>query len=186
MVGYTNRSGPSIGVHDDLHSRALVVEGEDAIWALSANELCEITTRQVARVRERVSARVPLPPSSVHVCTVHTHSGPYDKNPEDWERPLADLIADAIVQAYDRRAPARVGAGRGRSDGYSINRRFIDRPTDPGMAVLRVEDAEGRALGLVVNWSCHAVVLGYDNLLISAAFPEWHPASWRNASARAR
>jgi neutral ceramidase len=171
MVGYANRSGPSTGVHDDLHSRALVVEGEDAIWALSANELCELTARQVARVRERVAAQVPIPPSSVHICTVHTHSGPYDKKPEDWERPLTDVIAGAIVHAYDHRIPARIGAGRGRLDGYGINRPFIDRPTDPGMAVLRVEDLVGKVLGLVVNWNCHAVVLGQDNLLISAEYP---------------
>ena len=48
MVGYANRSGPSIGVHDDLHSRTVVVDGEDAIWALSAFELCELSARQVA------------------------------------------------------------------------------------------------------------------------------------------
>jgi len=37
--------------------------------------------------------------------------------------------------------------------------------------VLKVEDAGGRVLGVVVNWNCHAVVLGPDNLLISGDFP---------------
>ncbi len=171
MAGYSNRQGLSTGVHDDLHSRALVVEGDDSIWALSANEICFFTEPTVAQIREQVAARTPIPAGNVFLCTVHTHSGPYDNHPEDWERPLADLVAEAIVQAYEHRVPARLGAGRGRLDGYTINRRFIDRPTDPGMAVLRVEDLEGQVLGSVVNWNCHAVVLGYDNLLISADFP---------------
>jgi len=171
MAGYSNRPGPSTGVHDDLHSRALVVEGGDSIWALSANELCFFTEPTVALIREQVAERTPIPAGNVFLCTVHTHSGPYDSHPEDWERPLAELVAEAIVQACANRVPARIGAGRGRLDGHTINRRFIDRPTDPGMAVLRVEDLEGEVLGLVVNWNCHAVVLGYDNLLISADFP---------------
>jgi len=171
LAGYSNRQGPSTGVHDDLHSRALVVESDGVIWALSANEICFLTEPTVAQIREQVALRTSIPASHVFLCAVHTHSGPYDNHPEDWDRPLADLVADAIVQAYEGRVPARLGAGRGRLDGYTINRRFIDQPTDPGMAVLRVEDLQGQVLGLVVNWNCHAVVLGYDNLLISADFP---------------
>jgi neutral ceramidase len=171
MAGYGKREGVSTGVHDDLHSRALVVEGDDAIWALSANEICYFSEATVAQIREQVAARTAIPAANVLVCTVHTHSGPYDYTPQDWERPLVDLVADAIVEAYENRVPARIGTGRGRLDGYTINRRFIDQPTDPGMAVLRVEDLQGKVLGLVVNWNCHAVVLGYDNLLISADFP---------------
>jgi len=171
MAGYSSRQGVSTAVHDDLHSRALVVEASDAIWALSANEICYFSELTVAQVRQQVAARTCIPAANVFVCTVHTHSGPYDNHPQDWERPVADLVADAIVDAYEHRVPARVGAGRGRLDGYTINRRFIDQPTDPRMAVLRVEDLQGQVLGLVVNWNCHAVVLGYDNLLISADFP---------------
>ena len=171
MAGYGNRQGPSNGVHDNLHSRALVMEGGGCIWALSANEICFFSEATVAQIREQVATRTSIPRNNVFLCTVHTHSGPYDNHLKDWDRPLVDLVAEAIVQAYENRVPARVGAGRGRLDGYTINRRFIDQPTDPGMAVLRVEDLEGTVLGLVVNWNCHAVVLGYDNLLISADFP---------------
>ncbi len=171
MAGYGRREGPSTGVHDDLHSRALVVEGSDTIWALSANDICYFSEATVAQIRDQVASRTSIPAANVFICTTHTHSGPYDYHPQDWERPLVALAADAIVRAYENRVPARIGAGRGRLDGYSINRRFIDQPTDPGMALLRVEDLQGKALGLVVNWNCHAVVLGYDNLLISADFP---------------
>jgi neutral ceramidase len=171
MAGYGRREGPSMGVHDDLHSRALVVEGDSTIWALSANEICYFYESTVAQIRDQVASRTSIPAGNVFVCTTHTHSGPYDHHPEDWERPLVELVADAIVQAYENRVAARIGAGRGRLDGYTVNRRFIDQPTDPGMAVLRAEDLQGKVLGLVVNWNCHAVVLGYDNLLISADFP---------------
>jgi len=171
LVGYSNRLGLSTGVHDKLHSRALVMEGDGRIWALSSNELCWIGSPVVASVRKKVAERTSIPENNIFISTVHTHSGPSDDHAEDWDRSLTDLVADAIVQAYENRVPARVGAGRGRLDGWTINRRFIDRPVDPGMGVLKVEELDGKLLGLVANWNCHAVVLGSDNLLISADFP---------------
>ena len=68
LMGYSNRSGPSVGVHDNLHSRALVVEGEDSIWALSANELCWISQPVVALIREKVAERTPIPQRRVGGC----------------------------------------------------------------------------------------------------------------------
>jgi len=34
-----------------------------------------------------------------------------------------------------------------------------------------VEDAGGRSIASVVNFTCHAVVLGSNNLMISADYP---------------
>ena len=96
LAGYSNRAGPSTGIHDDLHSRALVVEGDDSIWALSANEICFLSQLTVDRIRERVAERTPIPESNVFLSTVHTHSGPFDDNPQEWEQPLPDLVGDAI------------------------------------------------------------------------------------------
>jgi hypothetical protein len=171
MGGYRNRISPSVGVHDPLLSRALVVEGDDALWALSANDLLELMPPTVALVRDKVSARVPIERENIHVSAVHTHAAHYDRDPQDWDPPLADRIAAAIVWAYENRLPARTGGGLGRLDGWSINRRFLDRPVDPGVGILRIDDLEGNPLGAVVNWGCHAAVLGHDNLLISADFP---------------
>lgn len=171
LDGYRDRPGPSIGIHDELHSRSLVVEADDGIWALCANELLFVTATMTQRIRDRVTVQVPILTESIHICTVHNHSGPRDLSAEDWDVPLEDLIAASVVQAYENRVPARIGFGRGRLDGHSVNRRFLDCPTDPGMAVLKVEDLNGRILGLVVNWGCHAVVMGPDNLLISADYP---------------
>jgi hypothetical protein len=42
---------------------------------------------------------------------------------------------------------------------------------DPALGVIRVDDATGKALGMAINFGCHAVVLGSDNLLISADWP---------------
>jgi hypothetical protein len=44
-------------------------------------------------------------------------------------------------------------------------------PIDPTVGVIRVDDAAGKPRALIVNYACHAVVLGPDNRLISADYP---------------
>lgn len=171
LVGYSNRPGDATGVHDRLSSRALVLEDAGGRWAIVSNELCYLNMDSVREIREAVQRRVGIPPSHVFIATTHTHSGPHDREADNWDRPLVELVADAVEAACDALQPARIGAGYGMLYGYSVNRRWLDRPVDPGVAVIRVDDAKGRPLGLVTNFGCHAVVLGYDNLLISADWP---------------
>jgi hypothetical protein len=81
---------------------------------------------------------------------------------------------------------ARVGTGRGKIDiGY--NRRRVNpdgtvtmlwqnpakagtAPVDPTVSVLRLDTAGGRPLAVLVNYACHPVVFGPDNLEYSADF----------------
>ena len=110
-------------------------------------------------------------PENIFIFATHTHSGPAPQTESDWDRPLAEIVADAIVQAYESRADARLAAGFGQLFGYNINRRWLNRPADPSVGVLRVDRADGTPLAVLGNYACHAVVLGYDNLLISADWP---------------
>jgi neutral ceramidase len=171
LMGYANRTNPSTGIHDDLHARALVVEGGGDSWAFCAVELCYIREPLMAVVREVVDDRTGFRGDHVFLCAVHTHSGPDDQDGGAWDKPLAELIADAVVQAIKDMRPARIGAGSGFLYGRSINRRWIDRPIDPFLGVIRIDDENGNPLGVLANFGCHAVVLGYDNLLISADWP---------------
>ena len=77
----------------------------------------------------------------------------------------------AVVAAHNARQPAQIGSGTGFLYGHSINRRWLDRPVDPGVTVLRVDDAQGNLLGLWSNFACHSVVLGSDNLQLSGDWP---------------
>src|SRR5262249_3689435 len=44
-------------------------------------------------------------------------------------------------------------------------------PVDPTVSVLRLDDASGKPLAILVNYACHPVVLGSDNLRYSADYP---------------
>jgi hypothetical protein len=43
-------------------------------------------------------------------------------------------------------------------------------PVDPTVLVLRIDDNQGKPLAVLVNYACHPVVLGSDNLQYSADF----------------
>jgi hypothetical protein len=105
------------------------------------------------------------------MATTHTHAGPHDQDAENWSRPLPEMIADVVERAHQTRQEARIGSAYGLLYGYSINRRWLDRPVDPGIALLRIDDLEGNPLGMVTIFGCHAVVLGSDNLQISGDWP---------------
>lgn len=171
LMGYANRTAPSTGVHDDLHARAMVLEVDGKTWAIGVAELCYLREPQVAAVREIVQKRTGFPGRCLFLSAIHTHSGPDDQDVGSWDLPLVELIADAVVQAVEHIRPARIGAGSGILYGWSINRRWLDRPVDPFVGVIRVDDEDRQPMGVVANFGCHAVVLGYDNLLMSADWP---------------
>jgi neutral ceramidase len=169
LVGYSPRE--STGIHDRLLARALVVEHGDNRWAVVSCEFCFLNINTVAEIRAAIQQRLGIPPSNVMLTTTHTHSGPFDRDADNWERPLAELVGDAVEAAANALVPARLGSAYGFLYGYSINRRFLDRPVDPGLAVVRIDDESGNLLGLLTNFACHAVVLGSDNLQISGDWP---------------
>jgi len=171
LVGYDACARRAEGVHDPLLARALVLEQGAERWALIASDLCFVGHETTQAVRAAVQHRLDIPPDHVWVAATHTHSGPDDLDATGWDRPLAELAADAVEQACATLQPARIGSGFGALYGYSINRRWIERPVDPAVLVVRIDDTDGNPLGLVTGFACHAVVMGSDSRQISADWP---------------
>ena len=93
---------------------------------------------------------------------------------------VRDAIVDAVAAAHDGRTIATAGFGTGREDQVAFNRRIRMRnglsfshpgkgnpdnmefagPTDPEVGVIGAWDADGKLLGCVVNFSCHATASG--------------------------
>jgi len=137
-----------------------------------------LTADVLTPVRNEIAQSHGLSRDGVMVVCTHTHSGPdtlrlFPRHPpEEYFRQLHEAIVHAADEAFSRLQPARVGVGKGAAPGISINRRTFERgPLDTGVGVLRVEDERHRPLALVVNFACHPVALGGDNLLLSADFP---------------
>lgn len=189
MGGYGDRKGPSTGVHDPLNATVLVLKAEGLTVALVSCDLRSFPSeRIVATARERKLA------DHVLIAVTHNHSGPLTWEDKSWPSPdrswfadTEDKILTAIETASKRMFPARIAAGFGEIY-LAHNRRKVEangkvtmrwrnaekRPTspiDPTFGVIRVDDETGRARAVIVNYACHAVVLGPDNRMISADYP---------------
>lgn len=96
-------------------------------------------------------------------------------DPKYLERVEKQLV-EAVCRAYQSREPLNLGIGRGKEDKVAFNRRFFMKngltfthprqlnpdiiepagPIDPELGVIGAWDKEGRCVGCIVNYACHA------------------------------
>ena len=177
MSGFVARQGECRGVHDPLWARAVVLSDGEAKLALISVDLIGVDRRVVGTIREIVASTSDVPPSSVIVCATHTHSGPailgdaYLGHPQpEYLAGLAQSVAGAVREASQSMEPVEIFVGHGECREVGKNRRRKGGSTDPQVTVMRIQGVD-RVMALVVNYACHPVVLGPDNLRITADYP---------------
>jgi len=192
MYGYGGRKAGATGVRDPLMARVLVLEAADTRIAFVGLDLGEPPALEwVKRLRETASTSSGI--SYVLVTATHTHSGPDIRpaypagSPPDWESDALAKIGRAIDEAHQHAVDARIGTGYGRvlighnrlrlePDGTITwfernNTMAPSSPVDPVVSVLRLDSADGMPIAILVNYACHPVVFGPDNLQYSTDFP---------------
>lgn len=192
MWGFAARKGTAIGTLDPLYSKVIVFatgQKRVAIVTLDLGRPFGPTSLTHLQDMVRKSSNI----SYVLVTASHTHSGPIvsDKYPGGhvpaWETAALSKIAEAVDSACRHLVPVRVGAGYGiayvgynrlqtKLDGTGkfIGRdptQIVSSPIDPTVAILRVDTEDGQPLAILVNYACHPVVFGAENLRYSADFP---------------
>ncbi|MFC1528958.1 neutral/alkaline non-lysosomal ceramidase N-terminal domain-containing protein, partial [Candidatus Latescibacterota bacterium] len=112
MRGYL-RADVSKGIHDDLHARSLVIEGEDGTAvALMTLALCNLSYTYTDQIRERVNELTGIPEENIIISSTHTHSGPMvSQASEEYQALLVKRSADSAVEAWNSRVPGRIGTG---------------------------------------------------------------------------
>jgi hypothetical protein len=148
-------------------------------------------------VPERAAALTGIPAAHIRLGATHTHAGPMltgVKGPVGFDltqfRPaydrywqsVADKVVGALLEANSRLEPAHIGGGKGIGV-ININRRVRPRDGNPpsvgqnpeglvdrDLMVVRIDNARGRPLAVLVNFQCHGTVLAWENKMIS---PDW-------------
>lgn len=192
MWGYAARHGPATGTLDPLFARILVLDDGSTRIALVTLDLGRsFGTASLTRLKDAVRKSSNV----LHVLATasHTHSGPRirDEYPTNqvpaWETVAIDKIAGTIEEATKHLVEVRIGAGYG-STFIGHNRIEIEpdgtakwfgrnptkvptAPADPTLGVLRIDKTDGQPLAILVNYACHPVVFGHDNLQFSADYP---------------
>jgi neutral ceramidase len=197
---YAKTFVPSNGIHTRVRARAVILQNSGGPkFALVQADLGGLPYAMVQEVLKRITA-TGIDGNHLLLSATHTHSSmgniwPADNSgyafvggdafdPRTFEQ-IAQGIADAILAANSRMAPARVGVGTTELTGASRNREFevyqrnADIPPasdpaaqradsiDPTMTVLRVDAADGTPVAVWSNFAVHPTSFGDGNLLLS-------------------
>ncbi len=178
LTGYVARLGPSVGVHDRLYARALVMDDGTARAALVVCDLVGLDSAYAARARREIGAAIGAAPGAVMVACTHTHSGPAtiflhqcgEVDPAYLEG-LRPKLVEVARRAAEELRSVRVGAAEGDLPGPPFDRRGTGKVVDTSVPVAVLQDARGAAVATVIGYGCHPVTMMADNLLISADYP---------------
>lgn len=178
LTGYVARLGHSVGIHDALHARALVLEDAETRAAIVACDLLALADATLLAAREAIATAIGTTPDHVMVACTHTHSGPAtvflhqcgEVDPA-YVATLPEALCEVAVAAAARLEPVRVAAGLGDLPEGAFNRRVSGPAPDTSIGVVRLTRPGGSALATLLTYGCHPVIMGHDNLLISADYP---------------
>jgi len=185
LGGYGPRR--SSAVHDPLYARCLYLEGRGGKVCIVSCDLLGLYRGLVKEIKKAAQERCGVQPENLVIACTHTHSGPdtillaEEEADYAYQEALIGKIAEAVNQAVSGSRTARVATGRGEAH-IGINRRAVLRdgsirlghnhkgPVDERLYVIRVDDADGTPMALLMNYGCHPVVLG-RNTEISRDYP---------------
>jgi neutral ceramidase len=173
------------GTLDAVEARVLALSDGRSSIAFVTLDLCFTFDEKVMnQIRNDVRGTV----DEVIFHASHTHSGPtYSEAPQALEH-AASRIESAIHEAAQKMSSARIGNGWGQTY-IGFNRRHVEMdgavrmfwrneakvsttfPVDPTVGVIRIDHSDGTPLAILVNYACHPVVLGPENLDYSPDYP---------------
>lgn len=172
MDGFESRTSGATGIHDPLHARALVAEGNDGTTvALMVADLLQVDQRLQDQVAAEVLERTGIPRGRLQLAGTHTHSGPAQGESSEMEHAIGHGIADAITRAWEGRRDAVAAVGIGHVDGIAGNRRPGGGPVDGRVTVTRFDALDGSPIATHVNYGCHPTTVGPNNTLYTADYP---------------
>ncbi len=187
-------------LHDPCKVRAVVFDDGKQRVALVGVDALIVPRSMVEGARKRIAERCGIAGDHVLIGASHSHSsgpvgmvlpGEYDHASPlvqelaykkssgadaEYLRRVEVAVADAVVEANEKRQVAQCGVGKGIEDTVAFNRRFrmknglsythpgqgnpdiveVAGPVDPEVGVIGAWDKDGKLLGCIVNFACHA------------------------------
>src|SRR5262245_2202937 len=185
MWGYGDRHDAlSQGTLDPLYAEALVIQaGENKLAIVGLDLGRSPAEASLQRIRQRIKSEAGVEYS--FIAGSHTHHGPVleltdapgkGKGRFDaalrYYREMEDAIVAAIVEANSKLAPAKMATGSVQLDGFNRNRHTKQdvKPSDRDLAVMRFDDANGKPIAILVNWTAHPTMIPSSTLKFSADY----------------
>lgn len=190
QAGFSYRKGkPSVGIHDDLYGKALVLETKGIKTAIVTTDTLGLDAELTFKIKKLIYKQTGI--KNILLSGSHTHSGPligpvWHMKPAKKDPAYIDVfcrkIAGAVYMANNNMTAVRAKAGTGYAK-IGINRRPIDKdgkvkgigenpsgPIDTDVPIFVLEKKDGSILALLLTYACHAIAAG-NSFYISADYP---------------
>ncbi|UCD23839.1 MAG: hypothetical protein JSW51_12520, partial [Gemmatimonadota bacterium] len=177
IAGYGNNRRAT-GVHDSLWARAVVLREGETKLALVSVDLVGLQRPAVIEVRAQL-------PDYEHVLVAssHNHEGPdviglWGPSPLESgvDSAYVELVIERVVEAVKAAeaslTPAWATYGTAEAPELLLDSR-LPLVKDPILRAIKFTAADGRPLGLLLQFSNHPESLGPDNTLVTADFPHY-------------
>ncbi len=166
LAGFASRARPATCIHDDLYVRCLALRDRGARIAIAVLDLLGVPHSLVNEVRKKLQND-----SEIVIVATHTHSGPKLVQDSVYWRYLVEVVASCIRCASGSMTRVeRVDIITTMRGDLVYNRRSPFRGAiDPELMALILRGPLNPIT--VVSYTAHPVVLGPDNLCISADYP---------------
>lgn len=179
MWGYGARHDkPSEGVMENLEANALVLAvGEDKVALVGLDTGRPPARKSFQRIKAEVQEKAGV--DYLFIVGSHTHHGPcveladMPSHEHSYQTAFEDGIITAIVEAEKKKVPAKWAIGRVQTESRNRNRqtKFEPKPVDRELGVIRVDDMNGKVIGIAVNFAAHPTSIDADVMLYSPDFP---------------
>ena len=188
IAGY-NTNNPATGVLDDMHAKAVYLDdntGRGGV-VICAIDCVGISRKDINEIRQKVIESGKIPNlKSVNICATHSHSAIdtqglwgkafySDGKNEEFMQSLKEKTANAIIAAYEARENGKLYFGTAEAEGIQTDTRTpIDY--DSTVTSIRFDPTDGSEDTYIVNFACHAEMLGSKTNVVSADFPAYMEA----------
>ncbi len=128
----TDQKGTNL--HDPLHARAIVLDDGENRLAICVADSCLIYREIFEGAKKIIHEKSGLPMENILMSATHTHSAPasvsiYQSDADkEYQRFLTFRLADAVLQAINHLAPAKIAWGVGTEPRHVSNRRWKMKP----------------------------------------------------------
>lgn len=185
IAGY-NTNNPAKGVLDDMLAKAVYLDdntGRGGV-VICAIDCVGISRADINDIRKLVIESGEIPSlKSINICATHTHSAVdtqglwgkafySDGKNEEFMNALKEKSASAIIEAYKARKDGRLYFGTVEAEGLQTDTRTpVD--FDTTITSIRFEPYDAVPATYIINYACHAEMLGSLTNVISADFPAY-------------
>jgi hypothetical protein len=176
MWGFDRGENTATGTHDELHSRSIVVEGEDGnAVVMMTVAVGNMSEDLMDMIRNGIEERTGIPFENIVISCTHTHSGPtIGPSDSNYGKFFINRNIESAVQAWKTRIPGKIGVGTTEVFGLGLKRAALGHGgihPDPEVAIIKIEDASGKPLGIFFNYGAHPATLDLHNLKFTEDWP---------------